>query len=122
MNASGLPAVLAEAVGTLLFVFLGAGTVVVTGGLLGEGLTAARLLAIAVAHGLAITLLVAATARISGGHLNPAVTFAAFLNRSITLTQGIGYAVVQLIGAAVGAYLIQAVVPAGAAGTTAWMR
>lgn len=116
MNASRLPAVLAEAVGTLLFVFLGAGTVVVTGGLLSEGLTAARLLAIAIAHGLAITILVAATARISGGHLNPAVTFAAFLNRSITLTQGIGYVLAQLIGAAVGASLIQAVVPAGAAG------
>ena len=47
----------------------------VTGGLLGDELTSAPLVAIA----LAIALLVAATANISGGHINPAVTFGAFI-------------------------------------------
>jgi len=54
----------------LLFLYLGAGTVVVTGGILGDELTSARLVAIALAHGLAIALLVSATANISGGHIN----------------------------------------------------
>ena len=62
-------AALAEFVATLLFVFIGAGTVVVTGGLLGDQMTSARLVAIALAHGLAIALLVSATANISGGHI-----------------------------------------------------
>ncbi len=63
-------AAFAEFIATLLFIFLGAGTVVVTGGVLGDELTSARLVAIALAHGLAIALLVSATANISGGHIN----------------------------------------------------
>ena len=68
---------LAEFIVTLLFVFLGAGSVVVSGGLPNGDLDAARLGIIAVAHGLAIAILAYATANISGGHINPAVTFAA---------------------------------------------
>lgn len=110
-------AVVAEAVATLLFVFLGAGTVVVTGNLLGEPLTAARLLAIALAHGLTITLLVAATARISGGHVNPAVTFAAFVAGKIKLVPGLSYIAAQLLGGALGAWLLTVVIPESALGT-----
>ena len=62
---------LAEFIATLLFVFLGAGSVVVTGGLPNGSLDPARLVAIALAHGMAIALLVYATAMISGGHINP---------------------------------------------------
>ncbi|MBI4240935.1 MAG: MIP family channel protein [Candidatus Rokubacteria bacterium] len=109
-------ATLAEFIATLLFVFLGAGTVVVTGGLMKEGLTAARLVAIALAHGLAIALLVAATARISGGHINPAVTFGALITGKINLGKAIAYAVAQLVGGVVGALLLKGVIPAGAQG------
>ncbi len=105
-------AVLAEFIATALFVFLGAGTVVVTGGLLGEAMTSARLLAIAVAHGLAIALLVAATAKISGGHINPAVTFGALLTGRISVARGVRYVTAQLLGATAGALLLQAVIPA----------
>ena len=67
----------AEFIATLLFVFLGAGTVVVTASLGTGELTVTRLIAIAFAHGLAIALLVSATGAISGGHINPVVTVAA---------------------------------------------
>lgn len=107
---------LAEFVATLLFVFLGAGTVVVTGGLMQEGLTSARLIAIALAHGLAITLLVSATANVSGGHINPAVTFGALLTGKINLNKAIMYVVAQLVGATVGAFLLKVVIPAAAQG------
>lgn len=110
-------AVVAEAVATLLFVFLGAGTVVVTGNLVGEPLTAARLVAIALAHGLTIAILVAATARISGGHINPAVTFAAFVAGKIKLVPGFYYIAAQLLGAALGAWLLTVVIPGPALGT-----
>ena len=109
-------AVLAEFIATLLFIFLGAGTVVVTGGLLNEGLTSARLVAIALAHGLAIALLVAATAKISGAHINPAVTFGAWITGKIDLTKAVMYVVAQLVGAIVGASLLAAVIPAAARG------
>lgn len=110
-------AALAEFFATLLFVFLGAGTVVVTGGLLKEGLTSARLVAIALAHGLAITLLVAATAKLSGGHINPAVTFGALLTGKINLSKAVAYVVAQLLGATVGAFLLKGAIPAAAQGS-----
>jgi len=109
-------ATLAEFIATLLFIFLGAGTVVVTGGLMKEGLTSARLVAIALAHGFAIALLVAATAKLSGGHINPAVTFGAFITGKISLPTAIMYVVAQLVGAGVGAGLLAAVIPSGAQG------
>lgn len=109
-------AAVAEFIATLLFIFVGAGTVVVTGGLMKEGLTSARLVAIAVAHGLAIALLVAATARVSGGHINPAVTFAALITGKINLQRAMMYVVAQLLGAVVGAGLLTLVIPAAAQG------
>lgn len=109
-------ATLAEFIATLLFIFLGAGTVVVTGGLMKEGLTSARLVAIALAHGFAIALLVAATAKVSGGHINPAVTFGALVTGKIGLPKAIMYVVAQLLGAVVGAWLIWLVIPVAAQG------
>lgn len=106
----------AEGIATLLFIFLGAGTVVVTGGLMKEGLTAARLVAIALAHGLAIALLVSATAKISGGHINPAVTIAALVTGKIGIQRAIAYVVAQLVGAVIGAGLLAIVIPSAAQG------
>lgn len=100
-----------ELVATSLFVFLGAGAVVVTGQLTDGVLTPARLMAIALAHGLAIMLLVAATANVSGGHINPAVTFAAMITRNLTVPRGLVYVAAQIAGAILGALLIAAVVP-----------
>ncbi|MBI4337581.1 MAG: MIP family channel protein [Chloroflexi bacterium] len=104
----------AEFVATLLFVFIGAGAVVSTASLADAagGMNSARLAAIALAHGLAIALLVAATAKISGGHINPAVSFAAFLTNKITLRRMVLYVVAQLAGAIVAALLLKAVFPA----------
>ena len=107
----------AEFIATLLFVFLGAGTVVITGALTGGELTTTRLVTIALAHGLAISLLVFATAHISGGHINPAVTFAAMLTKKISAVRGLMFVVAQLVGAASGALLLLGTIP-DAADTT----
>jgi MIP family channel proteins len=103
-------ATLAEFIATLLFVFIGAGAVVSTGIIDGE-MTSGRLLAIAIAHGMAITIMVSATARWSGGHLNPAVTIAAVATRKIGVTKGVMYMAAQLIGATIAALLLAAVMP-----------
>ncbi len=102
---------LAEFIATLLFVFLGAGSVVVTGGLPNGDLDAARLVAIALAHGLAIAFLAYATANISGGHINPAVTFAAWLTRKISAARALMFIAAQLGGAVVAALLLLATIP-----------
>lgn len=100
-----------EFLGSLFFIVFGAGTVAVTGGLLGERLTSARLLAIALAHGLAFSLLVAATRRVSGGHLNPAITFANLIRRQIGVTKALLYVLSQCSGAVAGALLLTLIIP-----------
>ena len=97
-------AVFAELIATMLFVFVGAGSVVVIGGVADSG----GLVAVALAHGLAIAVLVAAIGRISGGHINPAVTFGAVITGRMKLSTGVLYVVAQLAGAVIGALLLEA--------------
>ena len=104
-------ATFAELIATFLFVFLGAGSVVVSGGLPNGDLDAARLVLIAMAHGFGIALLAYATANISGGHINPAVTFAALITKKISATRGLMFVVAQLVGAVAGALLLLATIP-----------
>ena len=100
-----------EFLAAALFVFLGAGSVVVTGVLTDGELTVPRLFSIALAHGLAIAFLVFATANISGGHMNPAVTFAAVLTKKLSGARGLMFVAAQLAGAVVGALLLLAAIP-----------
>jgi MIP family channel proteins len=116
-SAEARRALTGEFLGSLLFVIFGAGTVALTGGLLAERLDSARLLVIALAHGLAFMLLVAATLPISGGHLNPAVTFAAMVGRRMSVTKGVLYMLAQCGGAVAGALLLTLIIPAGTYGT-----
>jgi len=115
-SAEARRALTGEFLGMLLFVIFGAGTVALTGGLLAERLDSARLLVIALANALAFTLLVTATLPISGGHLNPAVTFAAMIARRMSLTKGVLYMIAQCGGAVAGALLLMLMIPSGATG------
>ena len=75
LNRSLAAALAAEAIGTFLFFVIGAGAVIVnaqTGGEVG-------LLGIALAHGLALTVLATGFGPISGAQFNPAVTVALWL-------------------------------------------
>ena len=104
-------ATFAEFVATLLFVFLGAGSVVATGALTGGELTVPQLVVIALAHGFAIVLLAYATENISGGHINPAVTFAAWITKNISTARALMFVLAQLVGAVAGALLLLAAIP-----------
>ena len=98
----------AEFLGTFAFVFIGAGAVVVDaarGGVLG-------LTGIAMAHGVGIGVLITATMKISGAHLNPAVTFAMWLTGRIAPKQAGLYVITQLLAAAAGALAVKALLPA----------
>ena len=105
-------AVLAEFIGVLLFVFVGAGSVVTVTGVLklDPGKDAGALVAIALAHGLAIATMVAATARISGGHINPAVTFSMVITGRMKAGPGVLYVAAQLLGAVAGALLLDTLI------------
>jgi aquaporin TIP len=105
-------AALAEFIAVFLFVFVGCGAIVSITGILGTGpgSDAAALVAVALVFGLAIATLVAATAAVSGGHINPAVTFAAVITGQMKLTVGVVYVAAQLLGAVAGAFVLDLVV------------
>ena len=110
-------ALMAEFLGTLLFVVFSAGTVAVTGGLLAERMTSARLLAVALATGVAYAVFVPAAMPVSGGHLNPAVTFAAFMSKQIRAARAAMYVIAQCIGAVVGTLLLMVMIPSSMHGS-----
>ena len=99
---------IAEFIGTFTLIFAGVGAIAVT-----APLGAASLVPVALAHGLALVVMITATAAISGGHLNPAVTFGALLGGKIRLPQAIGHWVAQVLGGMAGALVIAAFLPAG---------
>lgn len=68
---------------------------------------------ISLAFGFSIATLVWATCRVSGGHLNPAVTAGFLMTRKISIVRAIFYWVAQIGGALVGAGILRAVTPEG---------
>lgn len=93
----------AEAVGTFALIFIGAGSIIVTGG--------ANLVAIALAHGLAFALLMLALGHISGGFFNPALTIGLWVTRRLNTMDAAGYIVAQLVGAALAALVLVLLFP-----------
>ena len=105
-------AALAEYLATMMFIFIGAGAVVSSSTWLIQGdRDPAQLVAIALAHGLAISMLVYSTMHISGGHINPAVTVAAALTQRIGMVRAVIYLVAQFAGGVTGAFLLKLAVP-----------
>jgi MIP family channel proteins len=102
----------AEFIATMLLVFFGPGSFIAAGITQpGAALTADKLWVIAAGNGLAISVLIWTTGHISGGHLNPAVTFAAWITGKIDLQRGVLYVVAQLLGAVAGSSLLAYVMP-----------
>ncbi|KAJ8570663.1 hypothetical protein K7X08_037635 [Anisodus acutangulus] len=107
-HPDALKAALAEFISTLIFVFAGSGSGVAFSKLTGGGAnTPAGLIAAAVAHAFGLFVAVSVGANISGGHVNPAVTFGAFVGGNITLLRGILYWIAQLLGSVVACLLLK---------------
>ena len=93
---------IAELVGTFTLVLLGCGSAVLAGGEVGQ-------LGISFAFGLAIVAMAYGIGPISGCHVNPAVSFGAFVAGRLPLNAMLQYWAAQFIGALLGAgvlYLI----------------
>jgi MIP family channel proteins len=101
----------AEFIGTFTLIFIGVGSICADQALRASGQSGAGLLAIAAAHGLAIGIMVSAVGHISGGHLNPAVTFGFWVTKRLSTVNSLLYWVAQLLGATAAAYLVVAIVP-----------
>ncbi|MDP3459242.1 MAG: aquaporin, partial [Hyphomonas sp.] len=93
---------IAELIGTFTLVLFGCGAAVLAGGDVGQ-------LGIAFAFGLAIVAMAYGIGPISGCHVNPAVSFGAFVAGRMPLNTMLRYWAAQFIGALLGAgvlYLI----------------
>jgi MIP family channel proteins len=93
----------AEFVGAFTLVFAGMGAIMFG--------SSAGLTGIALAHGLAIAVMVSAVGHISGGHFNPAITFAFLLAGRMNAALAAIYAVSQLVAGAVAALLLNVIFP-----------
>lgn len=104
---------LAEALGTFALIFIGAGSVIALHhvGLGVGGDSAAFFVGVALAHGLAIAVMITGLGHLSGGHFNPAVTIATLFTRKMHLELGVLYIVFQLLGALFGAFLLLTAFP-----------
>jgi MIP family channel proteins len=102
---------LAEFVGTFTLIFIGVGSICTAHFLNTSSQVSVGLLGIAVAHGLAIAIMVTALGHISGGHFNPAVTIGFWVTRRLSSLDTILYWLAQLAGAAAAAYLLRYLMP-----------
>jgi MIP family channel proteins len=89
------PKLVVEALGAFALCFFSIGAVILTQG--------QDIVAIGIATGLAIGIMVAAGGHISGGHYNPAVTAGMLVTKRIPVPDAVAYIVAQMVGAVLGA-------------------
>ncbi|KAL6119214.1 mip [Pungitius sinensis] len=106
-------AVFAEFFGTMFFVFFGMGAALrwTTGPL--------HVLHVALCFGLAAATLIQSVGHISGGHINPAVTFAYLVGSQMSLFRAVFYIGAQCLGAVAGAAVLYGVTPGNMRGNMA---
>jgi MIP family channel proteins len=88
----------AEFVGTFTLIFIGGGAGIESGH---------DIVAVALANGLAIAIMVSNLGHISGGLFNPAITLGFLATRRITLRLAIAYWAAQLAGAVIAAAILR---------------
>ena len=125
---------IAELLGTFFLVFFGTGAAVVTllisdsvtPGAAGIGLLGGLgdWIAIALAFGLTVMICIYVFGKISGAHLNPAVTIGLLVTKNISLIDSVYYIVAQVVGACIASFLLwfilgSAAVTVGGLGATA---
>jgi MIP family channel proteins len=100
---------IAEFVGAFALVFFGEGAICVDW--YPHASNALGLFPIAVAHGLAIAIMVCALGHISGGHFNPAITIGFWVTKRLNTLDTVAYWIAQLAGATAAAFLLKAIIP-----------
>ncbi|MCL2475918.1 aquaporin Z [Candidatus Bathycorpusculum sp.] len=89
----------AELIGTMILVIMGCGSAVIAGSTIGN-------LGVAFAFGLSVIAMAYAFGRISGCHINPAITISMFVAGKIDARDTAFYIAFQSIGATIGAGIL----------------
>jgi aquaporin Z len=89
----------AEYVGAFTLIFIGGGAGIVVGG--------SDIVAVALANGLAIGIMVTNLGHISGGHFNPSITLGFLVTKRIAPVLAVVYWISQLLGAISAAFILR---------------
>lgn len=108
MQERGLPAYLAELIGTLLLVFFITSIIVLFVSTGSQAQFGSDYAVVGFVEGLVLFAVLATFWAVSGGHFNPAVTLAAAALRRINPLDAVIYILAQLSGAVLGALLTKA--------------
>lgn len=111
---------LVEMIGTMVLVLMGCGSAVFAGsigGVVGDGVGT---IGVALAFGLSVVAMAYTIGKISGCHINPAITLGVLLSGRMSGKDAGMYMVFQVIGAIVGSFILYLLVKTGThAGPTA---
>src|SRR5690554_4293814 len=118
MEARTTTKFIAEFIGTFGLVLFGCGAAAIAGMDTMAGLSGLRLLGISLAFGLAVVVFAYGIGGITGCHINPAVTVGFLVNGKISFSDAIVYIIAQLLGALLGAFVIQQVLSGQLGGFT----
>jgi aquaporin Z len=116
MGKRSMNKAVAEFIGTFALVFIGCGAAVIGG--MGVGPTAINVLGIAFAFGLTIVAMAYGIGRVSGCHVNPAVSFGVFVAGRMSMSDLITYVISQILGAVAGAAVLYLILSGKASGWT----
>ena len=97
-----LKKMIAECIGTFVLVFVACGVAMATAYMINGG----QLIAASLAFGLVIVAMAYSIGRISGCHINPAVSLALFIRKKMSFEEFCGYVIAQVVGGFLGALAI----------------
>ncbi|XP_076881163.1 putative aquaporin TIP-type RB7-5A [Bidens hawaiensis] len=118
LSVGSFKSYLAEFIATLIFVFTGVGLAISYCKLTRDATPdTTRLVALAIAHALALLIGATVAANVSRGNLNPAVTFGLAIGDNIIIITGVCYWIAQCLGFIVACFLVQFVTPSMTAPT-----
>lgn len=102
-------AVAAECLGSLLLTLVGCGSCV-------DWDTENKVVRVSLCFGLCYATIIWMFYHVSGGHVNPSITFAHFVTRRVSLARTVLYIVAQMIGALIGAGILKGLTPSSRGG------
>lgn len=105
---------LVEMIGTMVLVLMGCGSAVFAGNAAGAVGAGVGTLGVAMAFGLSIVAMAYSIGKVSGCHINPAVTLGVWLSNRMSGKDAGMYMLFQVIGAIIGSSVLFALVSTGA--------
>lgn len=104
---------LAEMIGTMVLVLMGCGSAVFAGNIAGAVGGGVGTIGVAMAFGLSVVAMAYTIGKISGCHINPAITLGFWISKRMSSKDAGMYMLFQIIGAIIGSTILYALITTG---------